>query len=317
MAGGALRLDPVLVDKPWGGRALVDLGRVLPDGARIGEAWDVADLAAEQTPVPDPVSRVVGGPHDGRSLGDLVATHRNWLLGEVAPTDDGRFPLLVKLLDAREHLSVQVHPTPSTVGPGEHLKTESWVVLHAEPGATIFVGLREGTTRDAFVAAAGTPGIVDLLRPVEVAVGDVVHLPTGTVHALGAGVVVAEVQTPSDTTYRFHDWTELYGRAPRQLHVASATLAALDAWEHNVGPVVRPRGDGVLVDEEAYRLTRVRLDAGGRTSDDAAVPVVVVVLEGTPTLDGEPLARGAVRLVPAGEGWTLAGPGRCLLASPR
>lgn len=313
----ALRLDPVLVPKPWGGRRLAALGRALPADVAIGESWDVADLAADQTTVAEPLSRVLGGEHDGRSLGELVARHRTWLLGAVAPTDGGRFPLLVKSLDATQHLSVQVHPTPATVGPGEHLKTESWVVLEAAPGATVMLGLRDGTTRAQFTAAVGTPAVVELLRHVPVAVGDVLHLPTGTIHALGAGVVVAEVQTPSDTTYRLYDWTEELGRAPRQLHVGAGTRAVLDAWDDNVRPPVRPGGDGLLVEEPAYSLARHRL-ADGVTwrATDHAWPHVLIVLDGDPHVGGEVLRRGAVRLLPAGADVAVVGPGEVLLAWP-
>lgn len=315
--GGALRLAPVLVPKPWGGRALARFGRALPDdGARIGESWEVADLAAGTTPVADPCSRVADGPHVGRSLAELVAHDRDWLLGDAAPTSDGRFPLLVKLLDAAEDLSVQAHPTPATVRPGEHLKTESWVVLDAAPDARVLLGLRPGTTRAAFADAVGTPAVAGLLREVPVAPGDVLHLPTGTVHALGAGVLVAEVQTPSDTTYRLYDWTEELGRAPRELHVDAGREAVLDAWDANLAAPLRPAGAGTLVDEDAYRLERVALAAGDIRHGEPGRPVVVVVLDGTPTVCGEPLARADVRLVPAAVACDLAGPGTVLLATP-
>lgn|GEM_PF-3078263 len=313
---GALRLAPVLVPKPWGGRALARLGRDLPDDlGRVGESWEVADLVPDATPVADPCSRVVDGPHAGRSLAELVAQDRTWLLGDAAATPAGRFPLLVKLLDASEDLSVQVHPTPATASPGEHVKTETWVVLDAEPGARVLLGLRPGTTRAAFAAAAGTADVVQLLRPVPVAAGDVLHLPSGLVHALGAGVVVVEVQTPSDTTHRLHDWAEL-GRAPRELHVEQATEAVLDAWDANLAEPQRPAGVGVLVSEDAYLLARNRLAAGETWRARDSRPWVVVVLDGTPTVCGERLARADVRLVPAAVDCELAGPGTVLLASP-
>ena len=115
MTLGPLALTPRLVEKPWGARHLADLGRDVPDGALVGESWDVADLDTAQTPVPDPVTRVAHGPLAGSTLAELVASHREELLGSTAPTPGGRFPLLVKHLDAGQHLSVQVHPSAAVV----------------------------------------------------------------------------------------------------------------------------------------------------------------------------------------------------------
>lgn len=310
MTLGPLLLSPRLVEKPWGGRRLADLGRDLPADASIGESWDVADLDATSTGVSDPVSPVSHGPHAGATLTELIATHAEDLLGRTAPTAAGRFPLLVKHLDAREHLSVQVHPSADVLErlPGARLKTESWVVVHADPGAELMLGLQPDVTPERFEAAFGTPAIVPMLRRVPAQAGDVHHVPAGLLHALGAGVVVAEPQTPSDTTYRLYDWTEEYGRSPRELHREEAMLCLRARWHVNLAPPEPLRGDGVLVDTEHYRISRTS------TTDATAVPVpprgsprVVIVVTGWLEAEGlpRPLGAGGVVLLPASWSGTL------------
>lgn len=200
--------EPLYKPKPWGGRRLATLlGKRLPAGVPIGESWELADL-------PDNESRVRDGPLAGTTLAELVQRWGADLLGDVQ-LDDGRFPLLIKFLDACENLSVQVHPQ---AGPG--VKREAWYVVHAEPGAKLYVGLRDGVGPDDVRRVANTPQMADVLRIWAAAAGQCYYLPSGTLHALGAGIVVAEVQTPSDTTYRVYDWDRagLDGR-PRELHV--------------------------------------------------------------------------------------------------
>lgn len=310
-----LHLDPLLVEKPWGGRRLAGLGRSLPEGVAVGESWDVADLDPAATAVRDPASRVSCGPLAGRTLAEVIAASGPELLGTARPTAAGRFPLLVKHLDAREHLSVQVHPPAEVVArfPGSRLKTESWVVVAAEPGAGLFLGVADGVGPDDVEKAAGTPDLVPMLRRVPARVGDVHHLPAGLLHALGAGVLVAEPQTPSDTTFRLYDWTEEYGRAPRALHLDESLTCLRAEWDVNVSPPPPVAGDGVVVDTEHYTVTRTASGPGGRVD----VPVrptarVVVVLRGQ--LAGEALATslgpGQVVLLPASwAGSVVAAPG--------
>jgi mannose-6-phosphate isomerase len=284
----------------------------------IGESWDLADLDAGITPVPDPVTHVVGGPWHGTSLHRLVEEAPEALLGPGLAGAE-RFPLLVKHLDAREHLSVQVHPTPAVAArrAGSHLKTESWVVVDAEPGAGLLLGLRPGTTPAALAATLGSPALVPLLRYVPAVVGDVHHVPAGLIHALGSGVVVAEVQTPSDTTYRLYDWTLEYGRAPRDLHTEEAMESVLDAWEANHHPVEPARHDGVVVDTEHYRIARHRRPEGGRLVVPArATARVLLVLAGE--IGGQdvaaPVRHGGLLLLPAAyEGGVRLAPGTCWL----
>lgn len=215
-----LRFRPVLKPRAWGGSGLRAFGKHVPAGVAIGESWEIADLGP---PVEDGVSRVQGGPFDGAFLSALLETHGKAMLGKAAAVD-GRFPWLVKYLDAADNLSVQVHPTAAyaRAHPGAHLKTEAWVVLHAEPGACIYRGVRPDVTAEAFrrAVAAGGGGTLPLLVREPVAAGDCVPLESGLCHALGAGVLVAEVQTPSDTTFRVWDWDR--GDPGRPLHVQQA-----------------------------------------------------------------------------------------------
>ncbi len=225
--------EPLLKPKPWGGRRLATLfGRHLPGVDPIGESWELADLPGNE-------SRVRGGPLDGTSLRDLVQRWGRSLLGD-AELVDGRFPLLVKFLDASQNVSVQVHPKPATeadertrtsVGKSRQrraavipsVKHEAWYVVYADPGAKLYIGLKPGVGPEDVRRAGSTAALVDLLRVWDASPGECYYLPSGTPHALGAGVVVAEVQTPSDVTYRLYDWGRvgLDGR-PRELHVDEA-----------------------------------------------------------------------------------------------
>jgi mannose-6-phosphate isomerase len=207
--------EPIFKPKPWGGRRLETLlGKRLPPGEPIGEAWELADLPGNE-------SRVRGGPLAGTTLSELVRVWGRGLLGD-AELASGHFPLLIKFLDACENLSVQVHPKPG-VGDPRDIKHEAWYVVAAEPGAQLYIGLQPGVRPDDVARAANAPAIVKLLRAWEVQAGQCYYLPSGTPHALGAGVVVAEVQTPSDVTYRLYDWGRvgLDGR-PRELHIPPA-----------------------------------------------------------------------------------------------
>ncbi|MEM9346184.1 MAG: type I phosphomannose isomerase catalytic subunit [Planctomycetota bacterium] len=229
-----LAFDPIYKEKVWGGRALETLGRQLPGDANtcIGESWEIADLAttsvsggggnAEYSVVSD-------GALQGTTIRELIQLYGESLLGEgAAPAENGGFPLLIKFLDAKENLSLQVHPSPGYAAehPDAHLKSEAWYVIDHEPGAVIYKGVKPGTTPGMLRAALETntdEAVVPLLNAVEVQKGDCHYLPSGTLHALGSGVLVAEVQTPSDTTYRVYDW----GRTDRELHIEQA-MACID-----------------------------------------------------------------------------------------
>jgi mannose-6-phosphate isomerase len=211
-----LVFTPILKPRVWGGDALKSRSAAPPDGP-VGESWELVDIG-------DDVSRSAGGA----TLRDLLREHGDAIVGPAGdPLCGARFPLLLKLLDARADLSVQVHPDDGAMraagrpGPG---KSEAWYVLHAEPGARVIRGLAAGVTLAAFGAAlrrGRADEIVPLLLARPVAAGDLVALPAGTIHALGAGVRVVEIQRASDVTYRLFDW----GR-PRELHVDEGLAVA-------------------------------------------------------------------------------------------
>ncbi|HKJ56182.1 MAG TPA: type I phosphomannose isomerase catalytic subunit [Nitriliruptoraceae bacterium] len=278
-----LRLAPVLVPKPWGGRRLADIGRDLPSDGTWGESWDVSDLDPAATALADPASKVIGGAHDGLRLEDLIATAAGDLLGS-STAFDGRFPLLVKTLDARQHLSVQVHPSSRYVitDPSVNLKSESWVVVGARPGAGMWLGLDPDVTPEELRRSAGHAAMTELLRWIPAEVGAAHHLPAGLVHALGAGVMVVEVQTPSDTTFRLYDWTDEYHREPRQLHLAEGRHAMELEWELNLDPQETvPHHDGVtIVDTDAYRIDRHVVTPDRAHDSSGGWARVLVVLDG-------------------------------------
>jgi mannose-6-phosphate isomerase len=209
-----LTFQPIFKERVWGGRNLERLyHKRLPPGVPIGESWEITDR-------PESASLVATGPLAGNDLRWLMEHHAKELLGS-ARSQHGRFPLLVKLLDAQEKLSLQVHP-PADVAPrfGGEPKTEMWYIADARPGAELYAGLRRGVTRAEFERKIKEGSVADCFHRLPVKTGDVMFLPSGRVHAIGAGLVIFEIQQNSDTTFRVFDWNRpgLDGR-PRPLHV--------------------------------------------------------------------------------------------------
>ena len=212
-----LKFEPIYKQRIWGGRRLHEVfGRELPAGQKIGESWELADL-------PEDKSVIVNGELAGLTLLAAIDRHPEQM------TDDASFPrpfpLLIKLLDAQDVLSVQVHPDPQTcerMGKGEP-KTECWYIISAAPGAVIYKGLKKDVTKEQFAKAIKDGTVAETLAEVEVCEGECHFLPAGTAHAIGAGLLIAEIQTPSDTTYRVFDWNRVddAGKS-RELHVAEA-----------------------------------------------------------------------------------------------
>ncbi len=276
-----LILSPILMPKVWGGRRLAALGKPLPQGP-VGESWEVADLgttSASGGGGQAARSVIDGGPLGGRSLHDALAAWGPGLMGAVHTTPDGNFPLLVKYLDAREHLSVQVHPSPAYAAAhagtgGAHLKTESWYIVAAERGAELFIGLKPGVTRDDLARAIADGTVPALMRSRPAIPGECHTLPSGTVHALGAGVLVAEVQTPSDTTYRLYDWTKEYDRPLRELHIEQALACA--SFEEPPAAVAASGERSAVARTEFYTMEVVRAHCTA-VAVGGAGPVVVLV----------------------------------------
>ena len=217
-----LLFQPVFMERVWGGRNLERLyQKPLPAGKVIGESWEISDR-------PEAVSVIANGPLAGKTLRWLMEEHRRDVLGTAADAA-GRFPLLVKILDAQETLSVQVHP-PARVAAelGGEPKTEMWFITDATPDAALYVGLKQGVTRAQFEQKIADGTVAQCLPRLPVKTGDAMFLPSGRLHAIGAGNVLFEIQQNSDTTYRVFDWnrTGLDGQ-PRALHVAPS-LASID-----------------------------------------------------------------------------------------
>ena len=217
-----LVFHPLFKERVWGGRMLETLyHKQLPAEVLIGESWEIADRPGDE-------SIIANGAFAGRTLRWLMEHHAGELLGEAAPAAGGRFPILCKILDAREKLSLQVHPPPHASPPLGEPKTEMWYIAAAEPDAELYVGLRRGVTRAVFEEGIRTGRVAECFHRISVRAGDTMFLPSGRVHAIGAGLVIFEIQQNSDTTFRVHDWDRLGldGR-PRDLHIAES-LASID-----------------------------------------------------------------------------------------
>ena len=298
-----LILRPVYRRYIWGGRRFATaLGRDLPPGDDYAESWELVDRGADQ-------SVVAAGPLTGTTLGTLVRERAAELLGRRPPPP--AFPLLFKFLDACRDLSVQVHPDDARAArltPPDFGKTEAWYVVAAEPGSRIYAGLAAGMDARDFAAAVRAGRCGELLHAFEPRPGDCIFIPAGTVHAIGAGLLVAEIQQSSDVTYRLYDWgrTGPDGR-PRPLHVE----AGLEATTR-LGPVspVRPTltADPAvrrLVTCDAFLFDEVRPAGGWAIGGDDACHFLAVVsgrirFEDHPDLP--PLGPGGCCLVPAAAG---------------
>ncbi len=304
-----LIFQPIFREKVWGGRRLADrLGKPLPEGVRIGESWELADLPDS---IPGGRSMIANGPWRGRTLREILHEQREWLIGSAELTEEGGFPLLIKYLDAQENLSVQVHPDADYVRehPEAHLKSEAWVVIDAEPGAVIYKGLKPGVTEADLRAHVGTPAIREDLIAIPARPGACHYLPSGTVHALGAGVLVAEVQTPSDTTFRIDDW----GRTDREMHLEEA-LACIrfgrdERFSGRAAPPpidVGPTRTEELVRTVYFEIERITMrEAGLLEIVTSGMPEVWMILSGSGRVEasGEPmisLEPGRTMLIPAG-----------------
>jgi len=305
-----LRFHPILQSYVWGGQRLgTVLHKPIDEGHSWAESWEVCDLGVQQ-------SLVAAGPLAGRSLAQLVAEFGKELLGKHCSLK--QFPLLLKFLDAKQSLSVQVHPDDAYAGkldPPQLGKTECWVVLEAEPDSKIYAGLKPGVDRTTLEAAISDGRCQDCLNETRPSLGDCYFLPAGTAHALGAGLLVAEIQQSSGVTYRLFDWNRLGpdGR-PRPLHIEQA----LDVIDFNRGPVVPQRPQPTngsdrsrLVECEYFGVERWDFDTPQSIGGDDRCHILCVI-EGSVRVEGDPadlpLAKGGTMLLPAALGKTRLTP---------
>ncbi len=285
-----LTFEPIYKEKIWGGRNLERLyGRSLPADVPIGESWDLADLTGG-------VSVVSAGKLKGATLTELTADMGELLLGAAKPQPDGRFPLLLKLLDANDTLSLQVHPDAAAVaeiGGDAALKTECWYVVESRDGF-IYKGVPAGVTAEQFRAAIETDSCENVIVRFDVATGEFHYLPAGTVHALCAGVVVAEVQTPSDTTYRVTDW----GRG-REIHVERSIQCI--HFEPSSESIPGAGGETLLT-TDFFNVARREASAGGTFLLPSGRCVALMMLTGdAPVAVGYDNDGGGVVTVSAGD----------------
>jgi len=277
------------MERIWGGRKLADLfGKELPAGKRIGESWEIVDR-------PEAQSVVTRGPLKGKTLHELWMEHRKEIFGHVAGSS--RFPLLIKLLDAREKLSLQVHPPEKIAAKlGGEAKTEFWYVAAAEPGARLFVGLKDAMTRARFEETLRGGSIADHVHAIESKRGDAMFLPAGRFHAVGAGNLLVEIQQNSDTTYRVFDWNRLDNRGQaRQLHIDQA-IESIDFAD--VEPeLVQAKGEE-LVRNDLFEIERWHLGAPREVAPRGQFAIVCCLTGKLRCVDVD-LAPGEFLLLPA------------------
>lgn len=315
-----LRFQPLYQERVWGGRALeAAFGRALPPSAPIGESWEVVDR-------PEAQSIVDAGPLRRLSLRSVLAKHAADVMGPAWPAAKP-FPILIKWLDCRERLSLQVHPPAAVAGDlkGEP-KTENWYIAHTAPGAELIVGLKRGVTREQFEKAIVHQTLEECVHHFRVAAGDSILVHSGQVHAIDAGNLILEIQQNSDTTYRVYDWGRvgLDGR-PRQLHIPQS-LRSIDWTDFEPTPVRAAPTSGVIAECAEFQIRRIVLGAGERLHLRAGEqPRLLSVVSGlvraagenstsgTRSPFGQKLPRGENVLVPYAGSFTITAESTAIL----
>ena len=277
------------MERMWGGHRLDSVfGKKLPPNTRIGESWEIVDRPEAQSVVANRLLK-------GKTLHELWTQNRHDIFGDVPETP--RFPLLIKLLDAQERLSLQVHPPEEVAAKlGGEPKTEFWYVGAADPGAELFLGFRELITREQFKRALDKGTVEDWVQKIHVKAGDAMFLPGGRLHAVGGGNLLVEIQQNSDTTYRVFDWNRVdaTGKA-RQLHVDQA-LQCIDFTD--VGPhLIEPNGE-VLIKHELFEIQKWNLDSS-REIAPLGQFAIVCSLTGSLRCASVDLGPGEFFLIPA------------------
>lgn len=285
-----LVFEPLFMERVWGGRRLETLfGKRLPQSTRIGESWEIVDR-------PEAQSVVHEGPLRGCTLHELWTEHREAIFGTGLP-DSERFPLLCKILDAQQRLSLQVHP-PASVAErlGGEPKTEMWYVVDALLDSDLYAGLKKGATRDTFEQALREGRVAEQIHNMRVKKGDCIFIPSGRVHAIGAGNLIVEVQQNSDTTYRVFDWNRLgTDGKPRALHIEES-LESIN-FDDIEPAMAQPSNSDLLIDSEYFRVQRWQVD-GPRNIEGGQRFAIFTVIEGRVECGGREFPTGSFFLVP-------------------
>jgi len=291
-----LKFRPILKQRIWGGQKLREFGKDIVAGEKIGESWDLADL-------PDDKSVISNGVLAGKTLSWAIQNYPKEITGDE--NFSSPFPLLIKFLDAKDILSVQVHPDEQTcvrLGKGEP-KTECWYIISAEHGTVIYKGLKKGVTKDKFANAIKKGNVAELLAEVAVEAGQCHFLPAGTAHSIGAGLLIAEIQTPSDTTYRVFDFNRVGDNGkPRPLHIEEALESIhFDASGDNLSVTTIGR----LVDCKYFKIDKGHQAENCELLLSPGKMKTLVILTGFGTIlgaEGNPVEfkAGDCLLVPAG-----------------
>ncbi len=288
-----LTFQPIYQQRIWGGRKLETIyHRNLPEPVTpYGESWEISAR-------PEAQSIVTNGLLKGKSLAELWDSQRKEIFGDYTSEN---FPLLIKILDAQTDLSIQVHPPQHLAAElnGEP-KTEMWYIAHAEPGAQIYVGLKKGTTRDAFEAALNKGDPDKLVHAIQPKIGDSIHIPSGRLHAIGAGLVIYEIQQNSDTTYRVFDWNRVgLDGTPRELHITES-MQCID-FEDFEPSMDTPNGN-TLAECAYYKVDQLQLSEGDSIHNPEGDKFsILTVVEGSLTdCDGNQHTPGSFLLNPAG-----------------
>ena len=288
-----ITFTPIYQERIWGGREFsTRLGRTLPGSRLIGEAWEVVDREEAQSVVADGLLR-------GKTLHELWTDHRAEIFGPRHAQAGPRFPLLCKLLDARDRLSVQVHP-PSNIAPqlGGEPKTEVWYFLACDPGSRIYAGLAPGTTRASFADKLARGTVEECLHVLPTHEGDSIFIPSGRLHAIGEGNLIVEIQQNSDTTYRVFDWNRagLDGKA-RELHI-DESMQSIDFLDFT--PPLAHLETGTIAACEHFRVEKKILTAPQdlRPTGDFAL---VTIVGGRATCGGQIYQCGEFFLLPAND----------------
>ena len=295
-----LLFRPLYQERVWGGRALESkLGRELPAAQAIGESWEIVDR-------PEAQSVVANGKFAGQTLREVIIGNGAAVMGPSWPTAKV-FPLLVKWLDCRERLSLQVHPPAAVAGElkGEP-KTENWYIAASGPDAELIVGLKRGVTRTQFEQAITNHTLEACVHRFPVAAGDSILVHSGQVHAIDAGNLILEIQQNSDTTYRVYDWGRMgLDGKPRQLHVEQS-LRSIDWRDIEPLPVRAAPTSGVIADCPEFSIKRTVLGAGERMHvSGGEQPRILSTVCGRVRGGGVTLAPGANALLPFGAAFTF------------